>query len=323
LGFSILTILLIKGLLNEKDNCSNLILDPRRSADRRLRCAGKYRADRRHHTAGWAGREVVLSSAAQRIVSLSPSVTETLFAVGAGEQVVGRDSFSNYPPEAGSIQDVGGSMGNYSMETIASLQPDLVIAAEINTPEQVKALEDLGLTVYYLANPTTLDKIYDLVTTVGTLSGHNDEAETLNTSLRARVQAVEETIAKAEDRPLVFYELDGTDASKPWTPGPGSFMDELIRAAGGENAAAGLTSAWAQISIEELLVQDPDFILLGDAIWGVTPEQVTARAGWEGLTAIKEGRIYPFNDDLVSRPGPRLVDGLEELARLIHPELYK
>jgi iron complex transport system substrate-binding protein len=269
------------------------------------------------------GREVVLSSAAQRIVSLSPSVTETLFAVGAGEQVVGRDSFSNYPPEAGSIQDVGGSMGNYSMETIASLQPDLVIAAEINTPEQVKALEDLGLTVYYLANPTTLDKIYDLVTTVGTLSGHNDEAETLNTSLRARVQAVEETIAKAEDRPLVFYELDGTDASKPWTPGPGSFMDELIRAAGGENAAAGLTSAWAQISIEELLVQDPDFILLGDAIWGVTPEQVTARAGWEGLTAIKEGCIYPFNDDLVSRPGPRLVDGLEELARLIHPELYK
>jgi iron complex transport system substrate-binding protein len=155
------------------------------------------------------------------------------------------------------------------------------------------------------------------------LSGHKDEAEVLNTSLRARVQAVEDTIAKAESRPVVFYELDGTDAAKPWTPGPGSFMDELIRAAGGENAAAGLTSAWAQISIEELLVQDPDFILLGDAIWGVTAEQVAARAGWEGLTAVKEGRVLPFNDDLVSRPGPRLVDGLEELARLIHPELYK
>jgi iron complex transport system substrate-binding protein len=269
------------------------------------------------------GREVSLSQPAQRIVSLSPSVTETLFAVGAGEQVVGRDSFSNYPAEAMSIQDVGGSMGNYSLETIASLQPDLVIAAEINTPEQVKALEDLGLTVFYLSNPTTLDKIYELLSTVGVLSGHKDEAEVLNTSLRARVQAVEDTIAKAESRPVVFYELDGTDAAKPWTPGPGSFMDELIRAAGGENAAAGLTSAWAQISIEELLVQDPDFILLGDAIWGVTAEQVAARAGWEGLTAVKEGRVLPFNDDLVSRPGPRLVDGLEELARLIHPELYK
>lgn len=269
------------------------------------------------------GREVSLSGKAQTIVSLSPSVTETLFAVGAGAQIVGRDSFSNYPAEAQAIQDVGGSMGNYSMETIASLQPDLVIAAEINTPEQVKALEDLGLTVYYLSNPASLDGIYDLIATVGTLSGHNDEAETLNASLRTRVQAVTDTIAKAEERPLVFYELDGTDAAKPWTPGPGSFMDELIRAAGGDNAAAGLTSAWAQISIEELLVQDPDIILLGDAIWGVTADQVAARAGWEGLTAVKEGRVLPFNDDLVSRPGPRLVDGLEELAKLIHPELFK
>jgi iron complex transport system substrate-binding protein len=269
------------------------------------------------------GREVSLSQPAQRIVSLSPSVTETLFAVGAGAQVVGRDSFSNYPAEAQSIQDVGGSMGNYSMETIASLQPDLVIAAEINTPEQVKALEDLGLTVYYLSNPASLDGIYELISTVGSLSGHQDEAEALSASLRERVQAITDTIAKTETRPLVFYELDGTDPAKPWTPGPGSFMDELIRAAGGENAAAGLTSAWAQISIEELLVQDPDYILLGDAIWGVTPEQVAARAGWEGLTAVIEGRVLPFNDDLVSRPGPRLVDGLEELAKLIHPELYQ
>ncbi len=268
------------------------------------------------------GRAVSLPQPAQRIVSLSPSVTEILFAVGAGEQVIGRDSFSNYPAEAQAIQDVGGSMGNYSIETIASLEPDLVIAAEINTPEQVKALEDLGLNVYYLSNPTELAGIFDLLSTVGVLSGHQEEAEQLNTSLRERVQTVEETIARADSRPLVFYELDGTDPAKPWTPGPGSFMDELIRAAGGENAAAGLTSAWAQISIEELLVQDPDIILLGDSIWGLTPEQVAARPGWDGLNAVSQGRVLPFNDDLVSRPGPRLVDGLEELVRLIHPELY-
>lgn len=214
-------------------------------------------------------------------------------------------------------------MGNYSIETITSLQPDLVIAAEINTPEQVKALEEMGLNVYYLANPVGLDGIYDVLLTVGKLSGHQSEAETLNTSLRKRVQRVMEAVSKVETRPLVFYELDGTDPAKPWTPGPGSFLDELIRAAGGENAAAGLTSAWAQISIEELLVQDPDIILLGDSIYGMTPDQVAARSGWDGLSAIEEGRIYEFNDDLVSRPGPRLVDGLEELARLIHPELYQ
>lgn len=267
------------------------------------------------------GREVSMQQPGQRIVSLSPSVTEILFALGAGEQVVGRDSFSNYPAEASAIQDVGGSMGNYSIETIASLQPDLVIAAEINTPEQVKALEDMGLTVYYLANPADMAGIYDMLLTVGKLSGREAEAEVLNRSLKERVQKVEETVAKAESRPLVFYELDGTDPAKPWTAGPGSFLDELIRAAGGENAAAGLTSAWAQISIEELLVQDPDIILLGDSIYGMTPDQVAARPGWDGLSAIVEGRIYEFNDDLVSRPGPRLVDGLEELVKLIHPEL--
>lgn len=269
------------------------------------------------------GRQVTLTGPAQRIVSLSPSVTEILFAIGAGEQVIGRDSFSNYPAEAQSIQDVGGSMGNYSFETIASLQPDLVIAAEINTPEQVRALEDLGLTVYYLSNPVTLDGIYGLLETVGDLSGHQDEAAALNIELRERVNAVVEKLAGVEEKPVVFYELDGSDPAKPWTPGPGTFVDELIRAAGGENAAAGLTSAWAQISIEELLVQDPDIIVLGDSIWGMTAEQVADRAGWDTLSAVKEGNIYPFNDDLVSRPGPRLVDGLEELARLIHPELFE
>jgi len=268
-------------------------------------------------------RTVTLEEPAQRIVSLAPSVTEILFAVGAGEQVVGRDSFSNYPPEASGIQDVGGSMGEYSIETIASLEPDLVIAAEINTPEQVSALEKMGLTVYYLANPVEVAGIYDMLQTVGVLSGHQAEAEALNDSLQQRVEQVKLTIEKATTRPLVFYELDGTDPAKPWTPGPGNFLDELIRTAGGENVGAGLQSSWAQISVEELLVQDPDIILLGDSIYGMTSDQVAARAGWDGLTALDEGRVYEFNDDLVSRPGPRLVDGLEELAKLIHPELYK
>jgi len=181
----------------------------------------------------------------------------------------------------------------------------------------------MGLTVYYLANPVEVAGIYDMLQTVGVLSGHQTEAEALNNSLKQRVEQVILTIEKATTRPLVFYELDGTDSAKPWTPGPGNFLDELIRTAGGENVGAGLQSSWAQISVEELLVQDPDIILLGDSIYGMTPDQVAARAGWDGLTALSEGRVYEFNDDLVSRPRPRLVDGLEELAKLILPELYK
>jgi iron complex transport system substrate-binding protein len=236
--------------------------------------------------------------------------------------VVGRDSFSNYPEAALEIQDVGGSMGDYSTEVIASLNPNLVLATEINTLEQVKALEDLGLTVYYIKNPTDLDGLYPILETVGTLTGHETEAATLARSLQARVKAVTDALAGTTDRVLVFYELDGSDPAKPWTSGPGTFLDQLVQMSGGTNLGAVMTDTWAQISLEEILVQDPDMIILGDSAYGVTAEAVAARAGWSSLTAVHQNKIYAFNDDLVSRPGPRLVDGLENLAQLIHPELY-
>jgi len=269
------------------------------------------------------GRTVSLAAPAQKIVSLAPSATEMLYAVGAGSQVIGRDSFSNYPEEAKTAADIGGSMGDYSYEAITALNPDLVVAAEINTADQVKALEDLGLTVYYIANPASFDDLFTTLEAVGQLTGHNTEAKALTASLNTRVQAVKETIAKAANTPLVFYELDGTDAAKPWTSGPGTYMDQLISMAGGKNVGAALTSSWAQISVEELLVQNPDFILLGDGAYGTTAEQVAARSGWEKIKAVENKQIFAFNDDLVSRAGPRLVEGLEELARTLHPELYK
>ncbi len=267
------------------------------------------------------GREVRLESTPQRIVSLAPSTTEILYAVGAGPQMVGRDEFSNYPEEALALTSVGGSMGDYNLEQIVSLTPDLVLAAEINTPEQVKALEDLGLTVYYLSNPASVEGVYDLLTTTGQLTGHTPEAETLVDSLKTRVDAVKAKVAEVKTAPKVFYELDGSDPAKPWTAGAGTFIDELITLAGGENVAASMEGSWGQFSQEALLVANPDFILLGDAAYGTTPEQVAARPGWDQLTAVKTGNILPFNDDTVSRPGPRLVDALEELLRLFHPEL--
>ena len=124
-------------------------------------------------------------------------------------------------------------------------------------------------------------------------------------------------------RPTVYYELDGTDPSKPYTAGPGSFVDALIARAGGANIGATLSSQYAQISLEQLLVANPDLILLGDSAYGTTPESVKQRSGWGGLTAVKNGNIFPFDDNLVSRPGPRLVDGLEALAKLLHPDLFK
>lgn len=269
------------------------------------------------------GRTLNLDPNPQRVISLAPSNTEILYAVGAGGLVVGRDDFSNFPEEARALPSVGGSMGDYNLEQIANLQPDLVLAAEINTPEQVKALEDLGIQVYYLSNPTDLEGVFQNLLIVGELTGRQSQAEELAASLRARVEAVGQKVAGASVRPKVFYELDGSEPSKPWTTGKGTFMDLLIGLAGGENIGSGMDSAWGQLSLEALLLADPDFILLGDAAYGVTPEQVAARAGWEQLKAVQTGQVIPFNDDMASRPGPRLVDALEILARTLHPELFE
>jgi iron complex transport system substrate-binding protein len=269
------------------------------------------------------GREVQLNEPAQRVVSLAPSNTEILFAIGAGSQVVGRDEFSDYPAEAASVESIGGSFGEYNVEAIVALKPDLVLAAEINSPELVKQLEDLGLVVYYLKNPTALEEMYVNLEIVGQLTGH-DVTELVD-SLKARVQAVDDKIATVTEKPIVFYEIDASDATKPFTYGPGTFGDLLIARAGGVNlaTAAGITDPYPQVSLEQVVATNPNIIILGDAAWGVTVESVLARAGWDVLAAVQNNQVFPFDDNLVSRPGPRLVDGLEQLAKLLHPELFK
>ena len=268
------------------------------------------------------GRSVVLNEAAQRGISLAPSNTEILFAIGAGDQVVGRDTLSDYPETAKNVKDIGSMFEAMNTELIVSLKPDLVIAAEVNTPEQVKALEDLGLTVYYLKNPTTLEEMYTNLEIVAQLTGHETDAAALIESLKARVAAVDEKIAPLSSRISVFYELDATDPAKPYTAGKGTFITLLIDRAGGLNIASDI-EGYPQLSLEQVVAADPDFIILGDAAYGVTPEVVSARPGWENLSAVKSGQVLPFDDNLLSRPGPRLVDGLEALAKLLRPELFK
>ncbi len=269
------------------------------------------------------GRTVELAAPAQRIVSIAPSNTEILFAVGAGQQVVGREELSDYPAEAKNVTSIGSVFQKINTEAIVALKPDLVLAAEINSPEQVKALEDLKLTVYYLPNPKTFDDLYANLATVGKLTGHSSEASKLNESLKARYDAVRQKVSQAKETPTVFYEIDATDPTKPYTSGPGTFIDLVIKLAGGKNIGAELKDAFAQISSEELVKQNPSIILLGDALYGVTPESVAQRPGWSSLSAVKNKQVFAFDDNLISRPGPRLIDGLEQMAKLVHPELFK
>ncbi len=268
------------------------------------------------------GRTIVLRARPQRIVTLAPSATEMIFAVGAGDRLVGRDELSDYPPEAKNVPSIGGTYPTINTEAIVALRPDLILAPGVISPEQVKALEGLGLVVFHQRTPKDIEEIFEQIRTVGRLTGNTAQAERAVADLRARLAAIEEKVRTVSTRPKVFYELDATDPSKPWTAGPGSFIDRLIVRAGGQNIGASLPSEWGQISLEELIRQDPDLIILGTANYGETPEKVRQRPGWNRLRAVREGRIYPINADLISRPGPRIVEGLEALARIIHPERF-
>jgi iron complex transport system substrate-binding protein len=270
------------------------------------------------------GRTVSLPAPAQRIVSLAPGNTEILFAIGAGPQVVGRDAYSDYPEAAKQVTDIGGGFGELNTEVILAQKPDLVLAGSLTPSEQLTALEGLGLTVFSVANPKDFPSLFDNIRQVAQLTGRLSQADELIAGLQKRVATVQDKLGMPAERPLVFYELDGTDPNAPWTPGPGSFVDRLITLAGGENLGAKLSSEWVQVSIEELIARNPQIILIGDATWGgVTLDQVRARPGWKTLPAIQNNQLFVFDDNLVSRPGPRLVDGLEAMARLLHPEIFK
>lgn len=268
------------------------------------------------------GRQVTLAGPAQRVVSLAASNTEILFAVGAGAQVVGRDPTSDFPAEALAVTDIGDTYVELNTELIISLEPDLVLAAGITPPEQVAQLEQLGVTVFWLANPTDLEGLYANLNIVAQLTGHEQETAAVINGLRARVSAVQTALADVTELPSVFYEVDGlTDPNAPYTAGAGTFIDLVITTACGKNAAAAV-EGYKQISIEELLVQNPDFILLGDSAYGGTPEIVAARAGWDQLAAVQNGQVIPFDDNLMSRPGSRLIDAIEQVAHLLHPEQF-
>ena len=269
------------------------------------------------------GHTIEFPSHPQRIVSISASTTEILFAIGAGDKVVGRDEYSVYPEAAQEVPSVGALWEELPTEAILEMEPDLVIAAQIISEDQVLALRDLGLNVYWQANPTTYEGLWENLRAIGELTDRQSEAENLIASLNARVLAIKAKVAAVSVFPSVFYELDATDPSNPWTTGSGTFIDYIIKSAGGENVASALEGDYAQISSEELIVIDPEIILLADALYGVTPLSVEERPGWSVITAVKEGALYPIDPNMMSVPGPRLVDALEETAGLLHPELFE
>lgn len=264
-----------------------------------------------------AGRMVTIPSPPQRIVSLSPSNTEILFYLGLQDLIIGVDDYSDYPPQARAKEKVGG-FANTNLEKVVALGPDLVFATEIHVQQVVPELERRGLKVVVLM-PEKLEDVLASLQLVGKIGGKAQEADQAAEALRARLEAITSQVAAARSRPRVFYEVDAT----PISAGPGTFLDDLITKAGGDNIAADAQSKWPRLSSESIILRDPEVIVLGDHGFGETVEKVKARPGWDKISAVRNDRVAPVDVDITNRPGPRAWDGLEELARMFHPEVFQ
>jgi iron complex transport system substrate-binding protein len=203
------------------------------------------------------------------------------------------------------------------IEQVVALEPDVVFAGGnfFTPPEAIERMRELGLTVIVLYAPT-VEAVFEDIELIGQASGRSAEADAIVERIRSEFDAVETAVAGLP-RPRLFYELDATGAI--YGPADDSFLAEMITLAGAEPITTGSPEKF-DISIERLIEQDPEIILLADAPFGVTVEQVTARPGWDVMTAVKDGEIRPIDDQTVTRPGPRLFLGLQLLARTIHPD---
>lgn len=265
-----------------------------------------------------AGRSVTLQAAPKRVVSLAPSNTEAVYALGKGDLLVGVTEYCDYPPEAKQKPKIGGYT-KIDLEKVVGLTPDLVLATNIHVKTIVPELEKRGLTVFAI-EPQSVSEVIAKLATFGKLLDANDQASKLTAQLKSRMDAVTSKVATAKTKPRVFYEIDKT----LYTAGPGSFIDDLLVKAGANNIASDAKSQYPQLSPEVVIAKDPEVILLGDMNYGETPEQVKARPGWANITAVKTNRVIPITDEnLIARPGPRIIDGLELIARAVYPELFK
>jgi iron complex transport system substrate-binding protein len=261
--------------------------------------------------------EVTLPAEPHKIVSLTPAETEILFALGAGDRVVGKvEDIANFPPEAEAVP-VMGRFDGVDVEQIVAADADLVIAGGSGgtPPDAIEQLRSLGVPVLVVYAETVDEALADIELTAAAV-GRPAEGQALVAEMRQKFDDVAAATADLE-KPRVFVETGNQPAI--YGIADNSVYAEMVELAGGRPVTTGSATNW-EMSVERLVTENPEIILLADANYGVTVEEVSGRSGWDGITAVKDGAIHPIDDIVVTRPGPRLTDGLLELLSAIHPD---
>lgn len=264
-----------------------------------------------------SGRSITIPAKIERFVSLAPNLTEIAFAIGAGDRLVGNTTFCNYPEQAKGISKVGDTL-QPSVERVLALKPQLVL---VSTASQLQAftsqLEEHGIALY-INDPQSLEDVFLSITNLGDVLNQPAAASDLVKQLRARTEAVERSVA-GRPRVRMFFQLSGQPL---YTAGKSSFVTNLIERAGGQSVTADVNEAWPRLSDEAALASRPEaVIMLSGESMGAAANLKVARA-LQNAPAVRTGRLYVIDGDLLTRPGPRLVDGLEQIARALHPEAF-
>ncbi|MBB5323469.1 iron complex transport system substrate-binding protein [Anoxybacillus tepidamans] len=268
------------------------------------------------------GEDVTIKAEPKKIVSLIPSNTEIAYALGLGGKIVGVSDFDNYPEDVKNKEKIGGM--EFNVEKIISLKPDLVLAhasGAHNSKDGLQQLKDAGITVLVVNDAKSFDDVYRSIELIGKATGTTEKANEIVENMKTKLEEIKEKAKNVKNPVKVWVEV--SPAPEIYTAGKGTFIDDMLQAISAKNVA-GDQEGWPMFTEEKAVALNPDVIIttygyyVKDAV-----NQVLARPAWKDVPAIKNKRVYDVNSDLVSRPGPRLVEGVEELAKVIYPEVFQ
>ncbi len=261
------------------------------------------------------GEEVMVKDESMKIISVAPSVTELIYALGKGDQLIGRSDYCDYPGEANEVPSVG-LLSDPNLEKIVELQPDIVFASEHFKDDIAKRLEDLDIEIVVIYNAEDFSGSYDAINMVGEMIDAKDEAQELVTSLDKEIEDIKEKV-KDQEKPTVYYVV-GFGKDGDYTATGDTFVAQMLEAAGGENIAKDATG-W-KYSLEKIIEEDPEYIFISQN-YGMK-EEFEQTEGYKELSAVKNNKVIEIDDNLLSRQGPRLAQGVESLAKILHPDLF-
>jgi len=263
----------------------------------------------------YRGREVVLASEPQRVISLAPNITETIFKLGAEDKLVGRTDYCDYPVEVDKIESIG-TLLQPSIEKIVELNPDVIIASTHFSNELLTKLENIKLKVIIIDELGSLEGLYSNILDVGSIVNKKDQANLVVNNLKSRIEELSNMV-KDLDKPSLYYVISYGEYGD-FTSGGDTFISQLLELSGGINIAKD-SMGWSY-SLEKIVEKNPDIIICSK--YYNTLQGIKSATGYKELPAVKNNRVYEIDNNLIDRQGPRVGDGLEALIKIVHPELF-